>query len=330
MKAERQEALVGVVILAAVLLTVFGTLWLQDFTWTRNQQEMEAVFREVGQIKPGNAVKIRGVSVGRVRDIQVDPSGQLVRVRFWVRQGVVLPEDPVVILSPESLFGDWQAEVHPRSRFPNVNYPEVSRAGVLPGHALPDISQLTATADQISADIAVLTERIGIAFSDETARNIASLIENVEDVTERLSLMVSQQADAFLSVTDEVRTVTQSIGLAADEARELFAQAGTILGSEEVDSTLSDLAALSSDLRLLAEEMRGTNVEVQALAGRADEAFGRAQAVLERIEGGDGVLGRLLGDPEMAVELESALEEASALLRDIRENPRRYVRLSIF
>jgi hypothetical protein len=32
----------------------------------------------------------------------------------------------------------------------------------------------------------------------------------------------------------------------------------------------------------------------------------------------------------MAAELENTLEELSALLEDIRENPNRYVRLSIF
>jgi phospholipid/cholesterol/gamma-HCH transport system substrate-binding protein len=186
-----RDALVGLVIVGAILVTAVGTLWLQGATWGREQQELEAVFYEVGLIRSGNALKFRGVQVGRVRDISVDPTGDVVRVHFRIDDGVRLPADPVVILSPESMFGDWQAEIHSRSRFPFANYTVPREPGVLPGHALPDISQLTHMADRISDNLAVLTERVGIAFSEETARNIASLIDNVEDVTERLSELVS-------------------------------------------------------------------------------------------------------------------------------------------
>jgi hypothetical protein len=45
---------------------------------------------------------------------------------------------------------------------------------------------------------------------------------------------------------------------------------------------------------------------------------------------GEGSLGRLLSDPTMAAGLEGTLAELQVLLQDIRENPRRYLRLSIF
>lgn len=53
-------------------------------------------------------------------------------------------------------------------------------------------------------------------------------------------------------------------------------------------------------------------------------------AVSSSSESGDGTLGRLLQDTSTAVELESTLAELSELIEDIRENPNRYVRLSIF
>ena len=201
-----REALVGLVIVAALVLTAVGTLWLQGFTWGQDRQIIEAVFFEAGQIMPGNGVKFRGVEVGRVGAITVEPGGELVRVRLQIGQPVILPTDAVIILSPESLFGDWEAEIQPRDVFPYVEYPVPSDPSTLPGYALPDISQLTATADRISENLAILSDRFGIAFSEETARNIASLIENIENVTTGLSELVEQQAVSFAEVTDGVQT----------------------------------------------------------------------------------------------------------------------------
>ena len=50
----------------------------------------------------------------------------------------------------------------------------------------------------------------------------------------------------------------------------------------------------------------------------------------QRLEAGDGTLGRLFSDSSLAFRAESALLELNALLQDFRENPKRYVRLSIF
>lgn len=325
-----RETMVGLVIVAALVVTVVGTLWLQGASFGGDQRDLQAVFHEVGLIRPGNELKMRGVQVGRVRSIEVDPSGELVRVNFRIDEGVNFPPDPVVILSPESMFGDWQAEIHPRTRYPEVPYAAAPEPDVLPGHALPDISQLTHMADQIAANLAVLTERVGIAFSEETARNIASLISNVEDVTDRLSEMVSQQAVSFTEVTDGVQRAAEGIEAAAVEARSAFARADTLLAGEDLASTLADLAEVAENLRALSGELGGTNEQVRSVVARVDSTFVSLQAVADRAASGEGSLGRLLQDPSMSEELEAMIGDLRELLVDIRENPRRYVRLSIF
>jgi len=328
--SETREALVGVVIVAAIAIAAAGTLWLQGASWGREQRDMEAVFFEAGMIRPGNPIKVRGVEVGRVREILVDPSGEVVRLRFRIRDDVVLPANPVVVLSPESMFGDWQAEIHSRTRFPRAVYAEPTEAGVLPGYTLPDISQLTAAADQISDNLSVLSDRVGIAFSDETARNIASMIENIEGVSDRLSELVNQQARSFTEVTDGVLTTAEEIGAAAEQARATITRVDELLARGEVASTLENLGTISENLRSLSEELGGTNQEVRDMILRVDGTFTRAERLLAKVDDGDGTVSRLIEDPQMASEIEAMVTELKTLLQDIRENPRRYVRLSIF
>ncbi len=328
--SDKRDALVGVVIVAALVVIAVGTLWLEGTSFSGETTEVEAVFHEVGQIRSGNPVKLRGVRIGRVREVAVLPDGSAVRVSFRIDDGVQLPSDAVVILSPESFFGDWQAEIHSRGRFPHATYAEPTREGVLPGYALPEISQLTASADRISDNIEVLTERVGIAFSEETAQNIASLIGNVEEVTERLSELVTQQAASFTDVTTDVRRATQGIGDAALEAQEALTRMNALFAREETGEALADFADLAENLRALSEALQGTNTTVQAMAIRVDSTFASLDRIADQASAGEGSLGRLLADPTMATGMENTLAELQVLLQDIRENPRRYLRLSIF
>ena len=176
----------------------------------------------------------------------------------------------------------------------------------------------------------MLSERFGIAFSEETAQDIASLIANIENVTTGLSELVEQQAASFTEVTAGVQEATDEVASAAEQVRSTFAEVTNLLEGTEMDSTLENLSVISDNMRELSEELGDTNQEIRAMAERIHSTFRRAQAVVATLEAGDGTLGRLLQDTSMAAELESTLSELSALLEDIQENPNRYVRLSIF
>jgi phospholipid/cholesterol/gamma-HCH transport system substrate-binding protein len=52
--------------------------------------------------------------------------------------------------------------------------------------------------------------------------------------------------------------------------------------------------------------------------------------VTSRIESGQGALGRLLMSDSLAIAMEQSAFNLRALLEDIKANPGRYIRLSIF
>ena len=69
---------------------------------------------------------------------------------------------------------------------------------------------------------------------------------------------------------------------------------------------------------------------VAATIERADSTCARLDRMSARIESGQGALGRLLVDSTLAIRAEDVLAQIDLLLQDLRENPRKYVRLSIF
>lgn len=325
-----KEVLVGVVIVLGIAVSVLGTLWLQDAAFGRGSRQVDALIPEVGQLMDGNAVKYRGVTIGRVDDISVEPGGQAVRVVMSIQEGVALPEDPAVLLAPESMFGDWQAEIVPREAYPQFDFLETESDSILGGYALPDISRLTAAADQISRNLGVLTDRVEEAFTEETAQNIALAIDNIQEVSEQLRELVEVQAGAFSNLATEVEDAAVELREAAHAGHLAFMRAEEIMGSPTADSLIRETRATATNLKFLTEELYATNEGAQSFLVKADSTFSRLDRITAQVEAGEGALGRLMNDTVLVYRAQDVLIQLSVLLEDLRANPQRYVRISIF
>jgi phospholipid/cholesterol/gamma-HCH transport system substrate-binding protein len=329
-----KEFLVGIVIIAAVVVGVFGSLWLRGTTF--GPVTTTAVHTEsVGQLAEGNAVTYRGVRVGQVESIEVLTDGTGVEVTLLLQSEVRLPADAAVVFGPESLFGDWQAEIVSGAespRFPFFEVPPGAPGAPRPlgGYALPELSRLTASAEQISLNLATLTDRLESAFDEEIASSLTTTIENIQVITDQVRTFVAQQSEVGAAIAANADTALAEISGAAGAARRSFERVEGALGEAELESLFADLAALSSDLRQVSEALADSTSGLAVTLGRADSTFARLDRIAARIEAGDGAVGRLLSDSTLAVRAEDVLAQLDSLLADLRENPRRYVRLSIF
>ncbi len=332
---QARELLVGVVIIAAIVVAVGGTIWLQGTNFGRPLTTVEVLLESVGQLSEGNPVTYRGVRIGEVESVAVEPGGNGVRVALLLNQDLPLPADAAVVLGPESLFGDWQAEIVSRSSYPS--YPffvvppgEGANPRVVGGYALPELSRLTASAEQISQNLAELTNRLELAFNQETANNLSNAIANIEAITQEVHTLVRQQGETAASITASADSALSEVQSAARTARASFERVDGLLNQAEVDSILVNMAVASAGLRDLTMALADDEHGVTATLDRADTAFARMDRIGARMEAGEGSLGRLLMDETFALRAEDLLLQLDLLLQDVRENPRRYVRLSIF
>lgn len=325
-----KELVVGFVIILSAVVLVVGTLFLKGTSFGQDTRDVEGLFREVGQLMEGNDVKYRGVGIGQVEEISVEPGGSAVRVAMRIDADLPLPADAGVVASPESMFGDWQVEVVSREQFPRYDFLRTNDADVLPGHALPDISRLTAVADEIAGDIATLTERIELAFTEETAQNLAAAIDNISATTDGLADLIQQQARTFERVANRVEQAAASIELAANEAGGVAMTVDSLLTSEEVGGLLQNAEALSAELRQTAQDLRGLTEGAGTSLARMDSTFARVDRLTARIEAGEGSLGLLLTDTTLVANATEALNEMTRLLVEFRDNPRRFINFSIF
>jgi phospholipid/cholesterol/gamma-HCH transport system substrate-binding protein len=316
---RRNDILVGAVIVLAALLTIFGTMWMRGELLGRDRMVIHARFREVGQIMEGNSVKLRGVPIGRVTDVRLESGGRGVLVGMRVDRNAELPTDAVVLLSLESMFGDWQAEIHPRSRFPHYTYAESTDPEILPGYSLPDLSQLTAVADRIAGNLAVLTDRVELAFTEETALNVRSLIDNVQEVGTQLT-----------GLATDLETTTHTFNAAAEAARRVFVRVETAIAGGELTDIVNNVHRAATQLDTMTGALMRVSGDLASAATTADSTFRSLNLIAGSLQRGEGTMGMLFQDTTLYIDLIRTNEQLQALITDIQENPRRYIRLNVF
>lgn len=334
---RRDELLVGFTILFALAVVVGGALWLSERQLGQSGQEYVARFNTVGGLSAGSPVVLRGVQVGRVQEIRL-AEGNWVEAVLSVYPDVVIQGSPAVIAASASLFGEWQASIVSRDS-PDISDPNVLRDLELaaaqgddawPGATLPDIGQLTAQAGRIASDIGAFSNRIQTAFDDEAVVHLQSSIRDFGQVAERINEFADQQTSILGEVADNVRVTSNVVTSTAEMLQRIMSRLDTATAEGELDSIVRNASQVSADLRLAMEEFRDFVAMVNKNTTTIDRIIAGADTVFSRLTEGTGTVARLVSDSTLYVEASLAIQELRALLADIKENPRKYFKFSVF
>lgn len=351
----KNEVTVGVVVLAAIALLVVSAFWLSGKPWGTEQRELVAIFYQVGELRQGNPVKYRGVQVGRITEIGLAAGGAGVLVTMEVDPTITMPPQPAVLIAPASLFGDWQAQLISMPTQPNLEFATTDQPDVLPGAALPDITELTAVGARIAEDLETLSERVELAFTEETAIKIRQTIENFQEISQQLTGFVDQQTRAYagvsqnvLSATRNIEEVTQTVERVASgveqevplivaNARQASqnledlsvqlqaATSGIPAIVARADTTLTSFGALSQSATRTLDAIEPQIQEIGPAIAEARQALATLQRAAAMIEQGEGTLGRLIEDPALYEETQAAIASLRRLMADLQANPGKYI-----
>lgn len=327
--SARDEVVTGIFVILGVALVVVGALWLSESRWRGDYREVAAFFDDVGQLRPGNTVTLRGVEVGSVQSIEVRDGGVLVRLR--VDAGVPLPEDPVVSLHPVSLFGGWSAAVRPAASLragavDTAGLPE----GTLPGVTSSDFADLSDYAGEIAGDLERLTDRLEVAFNEETAADLARAVANFEDASQELVTMLGRQREAFGQFAEDMESSGRNIRQVAAALDSTVRRLERATEEGELEAIFDNASRASASLERVSGRLEATTGDVDRTVRRADSVLASARAILGTVERGEGTLGRMATDPELYEDLSATLTELRTLLDDLKRNPGKYFKFSIF
>ena len=103
-----------------------------------------------------------------------------------------------------------------------------------------------------------------------------------------------------------------------------------MLASGDLDSILVNTRVITAELSGVSGDISTASQSLSGTLTLADSTFRVLNRITTRLETGEGSLGRLIADTLLASRAERLVEELNLLMEDLRANPRKYVRLSIF
>ena len=111
MKKNPIETILGVfVIVVAVWFAVYAAGKID--ARPKTGYALSAVFTKSGGIQSGNDVRINGIKVGTVTDVELTPE-YTAKVTIGIRDGVAIPADSVAEIASDGLMGDPIVRIEP-------------------------------------------------------------------------------------------------------------------------------------------------------------------------------------------------------------------------
>lgn len=330
------EATVGLAVLLAAVVVIGGAIFLSQASFRDRDQVHTARFRTIGGLSAGAPVTRSGVRVGRVEAVRLAPD-DWVEVTISVLSGVELPEDPVVIVASASLFGEWQATIVPRLAAPGdatvrAALDEAAAAGgsAWPGATLPDIGELTSQANRIATDISQITTKVEETIDDQVMSDLRTTVRSVRQMAEQLAGFTTQQTAVLTALSDNLSRTADVVGEFSLATRTVMQRVDSSTAQGELTRVITNSAATSEDLRQVVADLREVTGILAANRGAITRTLESADSVMHRVRDGRGTLSMLASDSTLYLETTRALADLRALLADIKANPRRYLRFSVF
>ena len=113
MRQNWTEILVGTLVIAvAVGFLAFGATRVGVSTGGESY-DLTASFRSAEGVRVGTDVRLAGVKVGSVSNLDLDPTTFRAVATISVRQDILLPDDSAILISSEGLLGGNFVEIQP-------------------------------------------------------------------------------------------------------------------------------------------------------------------------------------------------------------------------
>ncbi len=290
----RDEVLVGLVVTAAIIVTVLGSLWLARGGLSKGYP-LYAKFPWGAGLKQGQPVWLVGVSVGYVDNVDLHQDGTLITT-LRIQKNYKVPVTSSAAVVPNGIFGDMAIALTPSRPDPRAFKP----GDTVPiGPPTPGIAELTSKADSAMRSVNLITtalqhELIATGGIRDMRNTIAATNRLVND----FAAIAAEQSRQLSATMTSLRRATGAI----DPAK--------------VDSTIKNFRTASANMAEMSAELKQTS--------------GKLDLILAKVDSGPGSAAKLLNDPGAYNDVRALLQRMDSLIADIKKNPKRYINVKIF
>lgn len=269
MYSKVNYALVGLFVVGLFAAFLWGLFWLTLGGETKVYDRYRVYFQEsVAGLNPKATVRYRGVQIGQVESIRLDPTNpDRVDVVLDIERGTPIRRNTIATLSTRGLTGIAAVELSGggSQSLPLEKEPEQSLPVIQAGPSL--VARLDDAFNNILTNVNTLSNRLERLLGDENQTALTQVLQHLSVITGA----VADRSDSLRQTLANVETFTgalaqrsESLGKALDQLTAGLEKSGDL--GAQLRATLSDIRAGAQSVRRTADTFNQTSLDLSGIA----------------------------------------------------------------
>ena len=288
METRSNQILVGSIVLGLLAALAVFIIWLSQVGDGADKTYDVFFQQSVEGLAKGSAVTFRGVPVGQIESINLEPaSPQFIRVRITIDDETPVLQGTTATIRGVGFTGVSQIQLDPPEpeegrprQIAEIRCPEENPQSECP-YGYPVIptrpgalGQLLNTAPELLERVSALTERLTALLSDRNQESIAGILDNLQEISRNLA----ERSPEIAATLAEARVAIQRAGLAADRIGELAGSTERLVdqdGRPLINDLRHTIRAAETSMRNLDAVLADARPGVQAFSNQTLPEIGQ-------------------------------------------------------
>jgi len=304
----------GFLVLACLTILVWGINFLKGIDIFKRNTNYYVVYEKIEGLLESSAVTINGYQVGQVSEIRLmdDYSGRLF-VTLSLQGDYKIAKGTTAKIVSSDIMGTRAIKleiVHSGEYYqPNDTIPGATE-GDLKEQVSMQVLPLKQKAEELIASLDSALTVVTYVFNKETRDNLKQSFENINQTVANIE-SASAELDKIMgsgkinSIVTNLDSITMTINQNTDE----------------ITNMIKNFSALSDSL---------SKLNVSPIFAEISSSVAGINKIIQKLNTTDSSAGLLINDPVLYQNLNNLSASLDLLLKDVRNNPKRYVHFSAF
>jgi phospholipid/cholesterol/gamma-HCH transport system substrate-binding protein len=312
-----KEFKIGLVVVAAIAAFVWGFSFLKSSRFFSDEFYLYAVYPKIDNLIPANPVQINGFKIGQIRSISLINKGgkNQVLVKMMITEEIAIPKNSVAKIVATDLLGSKVVEVVFSGEKGMVQNGDTliseTEAGMKES-INQQLGPLQAKAESLMSSVDSVIKVVEVVLNARTRENIEQTFESVRRSIVSIEQTAYKMDDLLASEKPKLSNIfTNLSGITTNLSK----------SEQKINNILTNFSNLSDTL---------AKSQLKSAVANADATLRELNELMAKINSGQGTLGKLAKNDSLYNNLNKSSEDLDKLLKDLKENPKRYVHFSIF
>jgi phospholipid/cholesterol/gamma-HCH transport system substrate-binding protein len=291
-------------------------MYLKGLELLKTSRTFYAVYDQVNGLVAANPISIKGLKVGQVKKLYFDDRNpEKIIVELYILGDYPIAKNSSARIFSSSLLGAPEVEIVPgdskvmaESGDTLLSETEATLGQEVNKQLLP----LKIKAENLIGSIDSIAIIVQQVLNKNTRDNLVDAIEhvkqalgNIAHTTQNLDTLMTSQRNNLSRIIRNVESISSNLKQ----------------NNDKITNILTNFSDLSDSL---------AKARIPYTIGQVNKAITDLDSILLKINKGEGSVGQLLNNEQSYNEVEKAARDLNLLLEDIKKNPGKYVKVSVF